>query len=252
MVTPTIDYPHRMFVKFESGVLQIPVPPENIAGGTGSKVEVYDIIGFGEVSSIGGVTLERVKWESHFPKDYDPSIEVVSEGEHVDPEEWRARILEVQKKQLPVQLTIAGSPIDMQAAIEDFKWMYTAGPFGDIWYQIEFTEFKEGTIREFNGVDFPSVDVRARPFGPLPTSYTVREGQSLVDISIAVYGDSNHVSELYRANISQIFLSGASAYPDDSLGALDLSESNPEFWNLWNKDDPLPVGMVIRIPEPST
>lgn len=245
------EYPHRIFIKFENSVLQIPVPPENIAGGTGNEVHVYNIIDFGQVASIGGRKLERIQWESHFPKDYDGSIEVVSEGEHVDPEEWRANIEQTQKDYLTVQVTIANTPIDMRCIIEEFKWTYTAGPFGDIWYQIMLAEFKEGVIREFSGVDFPSVDVRARPFGELPTTYTVREGQSLVDVSIAVYGTTRNYTDLYKANISQIFLNSSSAYPEESLGALDLSESNPEFWSLWKKDDPLPPGMVLRIPEPS-
>lgn len=246
-----IDYPHRMFLGFPTGVFQIPVPPETIAGGTGTKVEVFEIIGFGEVSSGGGVSLERLNWESHFPHDYDDSIEVVSEGDHLYPEQWMNLISNVQKKQIVVHLTIANTPIDMDCYIEEFKWGYVAGPFGDVWYQIALTEHQEGVIREFNGVDFPSVDVRSRPFGELPTTYTTREGQSLADVSIAVYGTMANYGDLYKANLASIFDSSRSAYPEESLGALDLTESNPDFWNLWRKDDPLPAGTVLRIPDPS-
>ncbi len=76
----TISYPHRIYVSFpfsNKKSVQIPVPPETISGGTGSIVSTYNLIGIGEVLAQGGVKLERVKWESHFPKIYDPSISVI-------------------------------------------------------------------------------------------------------------------------------------------------------------------------------
>lgn len=217
-------YPHRIFMTIPSNSnrhLQIPVPPETIAGGTGSIINTFNLITLGEVLSQGGIQLERVKFQSHFPAVYDPSVEVVTAAEHISPLRWRDLFANVQKTQSLINVAINGAPIDMNMAISRFQWAFVPGPSGDIWYQIELIQAKQGVIRQFNGISFPersdinrddpSVDEKLDPDVDEPfdsdfwagakNTYVVRPGDTLQSISLLFFGTTQFAQAIFAANI---------------------------------------------------
>lgn len=224
-MSSTAEYPHRIFISFpfsNRNAAQIPVPPETISGGTASIVSTYNLITIGEVLAQGGVKLERVKWESHFPKIYDSSISVITEEEHRNPLAWRDSFVSIQKKQTFVNVAIANTPIDMRMGVVGFKWAFVPGPSGDIWYQLDLIEDKQGQIREFDGIKFPEASDRESPStvqeSLLPGTtgfdikdfrpgdaisyklYRVQQGDTLADISAAVFGSGRHWQIILDAN----------------------------------------------------
>jgi len=194
---------------------QIPVPPETISGGTGSIVQTFELISIGEVISQGGIQLEKFKWESHFPYRYDPSIEVIPESEHIQPLVWYKNITQSQKNQSPVRITIQNTPIDFKAIITAFRWSYVPGIYGDMWYQIELTQHKQGAIREFDGISLPLLNTREDSTPPKSnvdvvfptdsngntvTTYTTREGDTFEKISFLLFGSSRFARNIYDHN----------------------------------------------------
>jgi hypothetical protein len=246
-------YAHGIFLRFPlppRGPFQIPVPPETITGGTDQIMAAVPLIAVGEVLRKGGRRLEKIRWESHFPRIFDESIEVVNADGHLLPSQWTKMFENVQNNQTSVRVCIAGTPVDMDAAIASFHWGIVPGPEGDVWYQIELIEDKTGVIREFNGVDFASVDVRPRPGGFLPTTYQVRPGETLLDISIILYGTTDNWEALLAANIGIIYSGNASFAEAAPRGRIDVPpDTPPSFFGLWNEADPLPTGMLLKVPE---
>ncbi len=221
------EYPHKIFISFpfsNRNSAQIPVPPETISGGTGSIISTYNLITIGEVLAQGGVKLERVKWESHFPKIYDSSISVIAERDHINPLAWRDLFVFIQRKQTFVNVAIQNTPIDMRMGVVNFKWAFVPGPSGDIWYQLELIEDKQGQIREFDGIRFPEPSNREPPstvedslsipesdfsgFGDPPFRfrtgdrrlYIVQTGDTLMGIAQKVYGKSHLWALILDAN----------------------------------------------------
>lgn len=235
---------HRIFIKFpfREQPDEIPVLPEHIAGREEQIIRVHELISIGEVAALGGAKLRRYRWESHFPLIYDPSIEIVPESAHREPSMWMQQITRCQRRGLKVQLTITNTDIDMYCAIDAFDYTYTYGPPGDLWYQISLTEFREGFIREFNGVEFPHLDVRPPPVDERPLVYVSKPGQSLQDISLILYGSDAYWVDLYEQNLENIL--GPFVYDP---GFIDQS-FDEHFWSLWGASDQLKSGTVLNVP----
>ncbi len=274
------EYPHKIFISFpfsNRNSAQIPVPPETISGGTGSIISTYNLITIGEVLAQGGVKLERVKWESHFPKIYDSSISVIAEQDHINPLAWRDLFVSIQRRQTFVNVAIQNTPIDMRMGVINFKWAFVPGPSGDIWYQLELIEDKQGRIREFDGIKFPEPSNREPPstvedsFVPVEDAgreqfpfdfrtgdrriYIVQPGDTFMSIANKFYRkdylwklifDAN--KELLEGNVVEIrippLLGATTAFPltDEQLRAAGLIVTRYEGGVLpddWVLDQPI-------------
>jgi len=238
------DYPHRIFIEFPflEGPREIPVPPENIVGTMEQKIHVVDVISLGEVMTPGGRSLENIQWESHFPKLYDMSIEKVNLSHHYSPEEWKRWIKRAQEDKELVHISIDNTDISRKVVITKFGFSYIPGPSGDVWYQIETKEFRQGHIREYNGVDFVTPDLRGTPFQSVPTSYVTKPKQTLQDISIIVYGDILGWKTIYDANKEAIFGAINEAWRG-------LNEDPSNVVDDWSATSTLPEGTTLRIPQ---
>lgn len=254
-----VDYPHKIFIVFPGSnyPYQIPVPPETIAGGTGSIIKTFELISIGEAITLGGIKLEQFKWESHFPKQYDPDIEVVSRGEHIDPAIWYRNIVEAEKSQTPVRITIQNTPIDFKAAISSFKWSYVPGAFGDIWYQIEMVQYRQGYIREFDGVTLPLLIPREDSLPPLGKDdvdrmgsfYITKRGDTFESISIKFFGTDKYARQIYDNNKKTMDRVIQSSVKENDLLR---KPSSPSVSFKWTWGDPLPANITLIIPKIAT
>lgn len=252
------DYPHRIFFKFpfEKAPFQIPVLPEVIVFGDEQLVTTLNIIALGEVSIPGSRKLIRLQWESHFPFVYDPQIEIVNRGDHLNPEIWRGFIRRTQALQTSLRVSISSTDIDTEFLVQSFKGSYIPGPAGDIWYQIVLLEARQGALRQFDGASFPDVNLRGRPFGSLPTIYETIDGQTLEQISIILYGDSKFWVDLFNANLF-VFLDltkSAGRVTEEQLASTPLQFlSQPSTLSkIWRPGDEVPARMLLQVPEVST
>ncbi len=240
----------------------IPVAPEKIAFTEQQTSKTYSVISLGEINIPGRRKLRQVAWESHFPRVYDHSIEEISIRNHINPRSWVELIRATQSAGLTVRVSIDNTPIDITATISSFKGGYVPGPTGDVWYQIALNEYREGRVREFDGVRFPEINSRGRPGGQLPEFYTVVANDTLQDISWKLYGTIDKWEEIYSLNkkkIRSLFSTVPEVHDniadDDPEDRADLSEDvRPvnEFdpiTILWSVSDPLPEGLVLRVPK---
>lgn len=236
---------HRIFIGFpwdNKNYYEIPVIPEMIAGSEGQHISTYNIVAIGEVTLLGGPKVRQLAWESHFPRQYDPGIEHVSEKAHIHPEQWKEWFRRVQREHSWMRVSILRSGIDRRFAINTFDWSYIPGPSGDLWYQIQLVEYRETLVREFDGTSFPDVDVRPPPYGALPSTYTTKAGQTLQDVSLILFGTTIQWVEIFRVNSYTL------------LGPLRNSrefienEITDDRMDLWEATQPVPAGTVLTVP----
>ena len=188
----------------QSNVYPIPVPPETIAFAEEQTVTRYSVISLGEVAIPGRKKLTGLSWESHFPLQYDVSIETIPKTQHIPPRTWVELFRAVQNAGLSVRVSIDNAPVDKEFILASFKGGIIPGPKGDIWYQISFIENREGVVREWDGLQFPSINSRGRPNGSLPDRYTVIPGDTLQDISWKLYGTVDYWEDIYKYNEKKI------------------------------------------------
>lgn len=242
------DYPHRIFLTFPNNArpYQIPVPPENIAGGKGSIIQTYELITFGEVMTLGGVQLERFRWESFFPGRYDPSVSVIREVDHQPPVFWQARLDAAMESQAPCRITIQNTPIDFSAAVASFKWSYVPGEFGDLWYQIEMVQYRQGFIREYDGINLPLLVPREEPTPPskkpLSRWYMTKKDDTFEKISILYFGTDRYARRIYEFNRKA--LDAALSLAGSAFRTIDAIQAS-----RWTFGDKLPAGIAMYIPE---
>lgn len=247
---------HRIYLKFPHNnfVMQIPVPPEIIAGRDEILIRKHSLVSFGEVASVGGPKLRTYAWESHFPYAHDPSICVEPEEQHRIPLFWRDNIRRTQLRGNRARLTITGAMVDLDTVVGAFDWSFVPGAPGDIWYQIHLDEWREGVIREFNGIEFPEADVRPNLFSELPASYKSRPGQTLMDIAQIIYGDSSMWVDLFEANHHTLL----GAYLVQGPGVIrepGLLPGSPEelarYYELWDPSQPVKEFTELVVPKVS-
>jgi hypothetical protein len=235
----------------------VPVPPENIAFQFGQNAKTYSVISLGEVTIPGGRKVEQISWESHFPAEYDPDIVTIPETEFVSPLQWVKVIRRIHRERKTIRVSIDNSPIDMNGIIYQFNGGMMPGPSGDIWYQITIIEHRPGTIREFDGVKFPNVSGRTRPAGDIPKTYKVNPGQTLEDVSWALYGSTEYWEDIYNLNLEAIvaviltspeFNDGTALSEELGIPQPGLAQL-PYLEGLWLVTDPLPEKMLLRVPQ---
>ena len=265
---------HQIIIRFPFGraattAWPLPVPPPEIKFQNDQVLRVYSLISLGETLGLGGRKLERIGWSSHFCRDYDPSVQSITLAQHnaqaaqpglSAPEWWIECFRQTQKRQKWIELTISNTPVSgWRMAIQSFKHNYIPGPSGDIWYDITLIEHRQTQLESFAGDDFPRLRERPRPFLEVPSTFTVRNGESLYDISIIFYYSREFIGRILRANVDLLHpTTGRRVFDDlrvssgDELdGTLVFDpEAVAEFTNDTDKiTEPLPNGSIITLPE---
>lgn len=261
-MSPQGNYPHNMFVEFPfsvdegrgGNVLVIPVPPEQIVASVDGILATHSIISLGEVLAVGSRKLQSMGWESHFPAIYDESIEVATETEHVSPLLWRSALVRVMDSKSTIRLSIENFEFDQRMAVRSFKYSVIPGPLGDIWYQLELMEHRQGFLRIVKGAEIPTTGFRQRPYGDLPSTYVTRPNQTLQDIAALLYGSMDYWVDLLAANYVNIITKrDIPSLHRDPWEGVGHPERDPYegVGDLWRPDQKLPTGTILTVPRPS-
>lgn len=200
MGTSTID----IYIRERKGGREIRIPwlPEEIqykSGGT--VVASYDIMRSGEVAIPTGRGLAKVSWKSEFPgaARNDPTLQ---RGSWDDPANYHKTLEDWRKNQTPLTILVTGYPINLDVFLEDYTATATGG-FGDIEYEVEFTEDRDLSITETesseDGSSGGTTDETKRP-AEETTSYTIKTGDCMWNIAEQYLGDGSRWPEIYEAN----------------------------------------------------
>lgn len=186
--------------------LTLPVnPPELTIQGGGSEETSIDVIKGGERTVIGDKKLTTVSFSSFFPKHYDASF---CESSKI-PDPWEAvKLIEKWRESgKPVKLLITGTNINMYASIPKFEYQEKGGEPGDVYFSIEFKEFKFITIREIvqdNSKALKKTKQESQRPNPQPQSsvryHTVGPGDCLWNLARKYYGSGAQYPKIYEAN----------------------------------------------------
>lgn len=192
-----------IYIREKSGTREIRVPwlPEKIeykSGGT--VVASYDIMRKGKVSVPTGTGLSSISWSSQFPGK-NRTDDAMLRGEWKDPSVYHNIIEDWRAKGTILNLMVLGYPINKDVILDDYITI-ASGAFGDIEYEISFTEYREVVITSYvpENADASTSSTEQKRPAPETTAYTIKKGDSLWAISQRFLGSGTKWSTIYEAN----------------------------------------------------
>lgn len=184
--------------------IKLPVnPPDLSVSGGGTSFTDNTVIKGGERTVIGDTQLKVVSFSSFFPRDYDATYCSYAKI----PKPWDAvkKIEKWRKSGKPVKLLITGTNINMYCTIRKFDYKEKGGEPGDVYFDLEFKEFKFIKIREIVQDNSKALGKTTSTSGRPNTqssqkTYTVVSGDSLWKIATKFYGNGGRYTEIFNAN----------------------------------------------------
>ncbi|MDH6675721.1 LysM repeat protein [Paenibacillus sp. LBL] len=194
----------QFWLKFNNGaeVMWLPVNPATISVTSTNGFEDIDVSNLGEYTIIGNGRQKEFSVSSLFPREYNASF-----CEHPrlkDPWEYVKTIERWQRSGKPVRYIVTNTPINIAVTIRNFEYEERGGEPGDIYYTLdlkEYTFIKTAKKSDPNAAPPKATTTAQRPSTRVvPSSYTVKSGDSLFKISASVYGKGNDWRKIYDAN----------------------------------------------------
>lgn len=193
-----------IYIKEKSGNRQIRIPwlPEEIeyrSGGT--TVATYDIMNRGEVVVPTGTGLAVISWTSEFPGLRRTDMGLLR-GTYQPPEYYHKILEDWRAKGTILTVLVTGYPINKDVILTDYSATPTGG-FGDMEYEVEFTEYRELTVTKKTAQKTANTTTTKRP-AKKTTAYTIKKGDTLWAIAKKFLGSGNKWKTIYNANKSII------------------------------------------------
>ena len=186
--------------------IYIPWTPDTIDfDGSETRVAEYEIVNKGLYQVPTGQNLRSVSWEGTFPGedhvDNLPFLHEIGEEGIESPtkyigyfEKWRKKGTLVKVLIYEDEENIATTPIfDVECIIGNYT-ATMAGGFGDINYNVTFTEYREITITAKETAKDPEKKKK------IPKTHKVKSGETLHSISVKYWGNGKKKSSLYKWN----------------------------------------------------
>lgn len=186
--------------------LRLPVNPPEITLTSPFGINNIKVAGLGEISIPGERELKTVSFDSFFPRDYNPNY--CEYSGFPKPKDWVKQIESWRDTRKNIRLIISGTDISIPVLISVFDIQpERAGHVGDIYYSIEFIEFKAPSVRKLadkNGTKKVASSTRPATNNSKSKTHTVKKGDSLWTISKTYYGKGSDFEKIYQANKSII------------------------------------------------
>lgn len=140
---------YRMYLTYDNMTLQMPINPEKIKIIRKPKNTSYNIYGQGDIVKPKLPELKKVSWEGLFMKDYSDPLN--NPGVVLPPQLYVYLIKDLMEKEKVVKLTLNSLDLVMsifypetfESLIKSFTYEERGGEPGDIYYSIEFSEYKK-------------------------------------------------------------------------------------------------------------
>lgn len=196
----------------------LPVLPEKIEFNEDGDNKTFNIINLGEVNTINKPKLTTISFESYFPLNYGPYVNVSSE-KFFSPSFYISKIKKWREQGQKIRFIFVGSPLDVNDlfTIENFKYNEEGGAVGDINYSIELKRYrafaakKVTIVTKVNNVtnndttnNKKIAKVNPTPPRPVvksdPNIYVVVSGDTLFHIAKRFLGRGSRWRQIYKLN----------------------------------------------------
>ena len=215
----TSDYQIWLTANGEQEKLMLPVNPLVFDVTSGSKHDSVDIVGLGEITIMQGRPALLISFSSFFPATYFSGCKVKNP---TAPLTLVQTIMKWQRSDQPIHLIATEMGIDMYCTIESFPYSESGGDVGTFSYTLTLKEYRSVTVRKVDtstgntvvalaSASASNTAVTTMAYVPKasearvdntvqPSTYEVKQGDSLFTIAKEVYGDSSQYMKIYNAN----------------------------------------------------
>ena len=196
---------YQMWITYnaEAEKLRIPVLPEKITVGIGSKNSSVDLVGLGEVVIKQARPAFQFSFDSFFPSTTFPGMTVGLSS----PKQCVNMLKKWQEGDKPVHLICTDVGIDVYCTIESFTYYEQGGDVGTMYYSLSLKEYREVTVKkvkiEEKKATVPPTETRVDNT-VTPRTYTVKKGDCLWKIARQFYGNGSKYTLIYNANRDKI------------------------------------------------
>lgn len=205
----------RIYVSFnnQAEVIEIPILPEELEIIEKSDNKNHVLQNIGEITIINTCKEPTLKLEGVFPSEYTPHVtsEVLK-----DPRDYIEALKKWRDSKKPMRLVVTGLAFDVNwpCTIETLNYREDGGAVGDIYYAIEFKEYRWYKVKKVEIVKAPATTAapnakqapKAKVESTRPVTkdtaktYTVRSGDTLSGICKKELGDANKYKEVAQKN----------------------------------------------------
>lgn len=188
--------------------LQLPVNPSSFELQQGMRHTTINIAELGDITQIGGVDLAKITLAGILPGTYGRHCEY---QDIPDPYEAVELIERWAATKEPIRLIITDTPINLACSIESFNYGERAGS-RDVEYTLALKEYR------FIIIETVGSDADGRPSDKaVPSTYTVKSGDTLWMIAKMLTGDGDNWSAIYEANEDTIGADPNMIHPGQEL-----------------------------------
>lgn len=167
----------------------LPVTPWKYQVSMGQLNKIVDILDFGEAQLFGNPKLAKLSFSCFFPSLTHEYPFVV--GDAREPSDCVALMQKWKEGKKPVRVIITDSPFNLAMAIESFEWQ-EQDTSRDIYYKLEFTEWKELNVPQANNEKQTDeqTGLKERQGNPklTKTQKSIQQAKDVLEASKRAYG----------------------------------------------------------------
>jgi len=135
------------FINYDNVVVQLPVNPDKVTVTYSGNNDTKEIIQLGQINILKDRKLATISFNSFFPEsDWFPAVR--TRGKFKKPEFYVNFLLKIMNEKRPCRLVITGININIKVSIESFEYYHQAGDHEDMYYTLEFKEYRDYAIRQ--------------------------------------------------------------------------------------------------------
>lgn len=184
---------------------QFPSLPTDLTIAHENNYSTYSLLDYGEITIPNGKVPSEVSWKGTFYGESRKNMSFLIR-KWVSPTTAYNTLLKWKNNGTPLRLVVADTPINVDVTISSFEATPTGG-FGDYEYSIKLVEYEDKTVKVIKKPTSNTSSKKTTTTKRATTqsnTYTVKDGDTLWDISLKYYKTGTKWKTIYNKNKSVI------------------------------------------------